>query len=279
MSSTTTMTEQRVSTNVSPPGFGATLASEWTKMVSLRSTYITLALGFFLSVGMTALLALAVGATYSEWTEADQATFDPITFAFSGWLFGAIVYIVFGVLLVSNEYSSKMMPLTLSVTPRRGRLMAAKLLLVTVVTLVAGVVTMIVMFFAAQIMFDLFNMPTVGLFDEDVPRAIIGSGALSPVFPLIGACLAFVLRSTAGAITAALGFLWLPSIVGTFLPRWWQENIIALLPGNAADALTISHIQSSNTMLDSMPLAAVVVAAWIVFFIALAYISLIRRDA
>lgn len=277
--STTAMTEQRTKPNYATPGFGATLASEWTKFISLRSTYITLAIAFVLSVGMAALLALAVGATYSDWSEAEQATFDPITFSFSGWLFGSIVFIVLGVLLVSNEYSSKMMPLTLTVTPQRGRLVAAKLLLVGVVTMVAAVITMISMFYAAQIVFGLFDMPTVGLFDEGVPRAIIGTGLLTPMFPLIGACLAFVLRSTAGAITATLGFLWLPSIVGSFLPRWWQENIISLLPSNAADALTISHIQSSDSMLDSMPLAAVVVAAWMVLFIGLAYVSFTRRDA
>lgn len=273
------MTERRAQTNISAPGFGATLASEWTKMVSLRSTYITIALGFLLSVGMTALAALAVGATWSDWSAQDQATFDPIGFSFVGLLFGSIIFVVLGVLLVTSEYSSKMMPLTLTVTPQRGRLLAAKLFLVTVVTLIAGLVTMVVMFYAAQVVFGLFDMPTVGLFDENVPRAIIGTGLLSPMFPLIGACLGFVLRSTAGGITATLGFLWLPPIVGSFLPRWWQENIVSYLPGNAADALTLSHIQPSNTMLDSLPLAGVVVAAWMIFFIALAYVALTRRDA
>lgn len=275
----TTMTERRAQTNVSTPGFGATLASEWTKMVSLRSTYITIALGFLLSVGMTALAALAVGATWSDWTAQDQATFDPIGFSFVGLLFGSIVFVVLGVQIVTSEYASKMMPLTLTVTPRRGKLLAAKLLLVTVVTLIAGLATMVVMFYAAQMVFGLFDMPSVGLFDENVPRAIIGTGLLSPAFPLIGACLGFVLRSTAGGITATLGFLWLPSIVGSFLPRWWQENIIAFLPGNAMDALTLSHIQPSNTMLESMPLAGIVVAAWMVLFIGLAYFSLTSRDA
>lgn len=277
--STTAMTEQRTQSTYSPPGFGSTLASEWTKMTSLRSTYITIALGFLLSVGLTALTALAVGATWSDWTEADQATFDPITFSFVGLLFGSIVFVVLGVLLVSNEYSSKMMPLTLTATPRRGRLLAAKLLLVGVITLVAGMITMIALFYAAQLMFGIFDMPTAGLFDENVPRAIIGTGLMAPIFPLIGACLAFILRSTAGAITATLAILWLPSIIGGFLPRWWQENIVAVLPSNAADALTISHVQSSSMYLDSMPLAGAVLAGWMVLFIGGAYVLFSRNDA
>ena len=37
--------------------FTSTLASEWTKLVTVRSTWITLALAAVLSIGATALIA------------------------------------------------------------------------------------------------------------------------------------------------------------------------------------------------------------------------------
>jgi ABC-2 type transport system permease protein len=275
--STTTMTRNRQ--QASPTGFGATLASEWTKMTSVRSTWITIALALILSIGMTALVALVVGITWDDLTPQDQAAFDPITFTFAGWLFGLIVIAVLGVNLVTSEYGSGMMSLTLTATPKRGRVLAAKMFIVGVVTLAVSLVTMLGMFFAAQMILQSFDMPSVGLFDENVPRAIIGTAFLSPFFPLIGAAFGFMLRSTAGAITAILALIWVPEIIGAFLPRWWRENVFSLLPGSAADTLTLSHIMDSPSYLDSMPLAGLVVFAWMVIFIGGAYLALQKRDA
>jgi len=277
--SATTMTDRRTRQQVSPPGFGATLASEWTKLVSVRSTWITIALAVILSIGTTALISLVVGLTFDDWAPQEQATFDPITFPFVGLLFGMIVFSVLAVIIVTSEYGSGMMSLSLTATPRRGRVLAAKLLLAAVVTLVGSVGTMLGMFFVAQSIFASFDMPSVSLMDDDVPRAILGTAMLSALFPLFGAALGFILRSTAGAITAVLALLWVPEIIGAFLPRWWRENVLSLLPGPAMDALTLSHILDSPTYLDSMPLAAAVVIAWMVLFVGGAYLAFQKRDA
>ena len=82
-------------------GFGATLASEWTKLVSTRSTYLMLVLAALLGVGMTALLSLAVGSSWNDLTEADRADWAPIGFSLVGLLFGGILLTVIGVLVVS----------------------------------------------------------------------------------------------------------------------------------------------------------------------------------
>jgi ABC-2 type transport system permease protein len=277
--SATTMSNQRTRQQVSPPGFGATLASEWTKMTSVRSTWITIALALILSIGTTALVALVIGATWNDWTPQDQAAFDPVTTSFAGLLFGSIVVAVLAVNLVTSEYGSGMMSLTLTATPKRGRVLAAKMLLVAAVTLMLGLMIMIGNFFAAQLMFQVFDLPAAGLFDDGVPRAILGTALLSPLFPIIGAAFGFILRSTAGGITAVLALIWVPEIVGAFMPRWWRENVFSLLPGSAADTLSLSHILDSPTYLDSMPLAALVVVAWLVLFTGSAYLALQKRDA
>ena len=55
-----------------------TLASEWTKLVTLRSTYAILGLSILLSVAVTSLLAIIVGATWSEWSTAEREEFHPL---------------------------------------------------------------------------------------------------------------------------------------------------------------------------------------------------------
>ena len=63
------------------------------------------------------------------------------------------------------------------------------------------------------------------------PYRLIGVGLTMPFFPLIGLALGFLLRSTAGAITAVLAIIWLPDMFGGLLPMWWPENVLSLLPG------------------------------------------------
>jgi ABC-2 type transport system permease protein len=255
-----------------------TLASEWTKLTTLRSTYIMLGLSFVLSLTATGLLALAVGNTFDGWSEAQKASFEPITFAMVGNVIALIMCTVFGVLAVSSEYSSGMMRLSMIATPRRGRVLGAKLLLVFGLTLVMGLATVAGMFLVGQAVLGAYGMPVANLADPDALRMVIGLGAATPLFPVIGLTLGIMLRSAAGAITAALGVLWLPLIFNDMLPIWVQEHILSLLPGSAVDSFTITHIVQSPT--DSPPLVGVaLVVAWLAGFVGVALSLLRRRDA
>lgn len=276
-----TTTGRQSSLPATNPGFGATLASEWTKITSLRSTYITIAIGVFLSIGMSALIALAVGSTFDEWTPADQATFEPIMFSMSGMLVGAIAFSVLGVNAMSTEYSSKMIELTLTTTPRRSRVVLAKMLIVTVLTLVFGAISIFGMFLAGQAVLGAYDMPTTGLGDSTAMQALVGMSLASPLFPVFGTALAVLLRSTAGAITAILGLIWLPEVFGGLLPTWWQENVMSLLPGTAIDSLTLvpTDLIEGTRYIENTGLAAVVVAAWVVIFVGGALLLINRRDA
>lgn len=257
-----------------PASFVNTLASEWSKLAALRSTHLTLGLGLVLSVATTALVCLALGSTQESWA----ADFSPITTSMVGNIWALIVTAVFGALVMSREYSGGLIRLTLSATPQRGRVLAAKLLLVTAITLVFGLLTTVGMFLVGQLVLGAYGMPTASLGDADAQRMVLGLGAVMPFFPLVGLALGVILRSTAGAITAVLGFLWLPVIFGAFLPRWWQENVMSQLPGNALDSVTIAHIEPTPSMVD--PLVGVVIAtAWLVAIVGAAYVALLRRDA
>src|SRR5690606_16874587 len=106
--------------------FTATLRSEWTKLMTVRTTYVMLALSAVLSLGATALLCWAVGWSWGEWSEADRAAFDPIMSAFGGLILTTVLFVALGVHFVTSEYASGMVRLTLTTTPRRGRVLLAK---------------------------------------------------------------------------------------------------------------------------------------------------------
>jgi ABC-2 type transport system permease protein len=261
------------------PGFAATLASEWTKMTTVRSTYITVGLGVLVSIASTALVSAVVGATFDDWAPADQSSFDPVLFGFFGAVFTSILFAVYGVSVVASEYSSNMMRLTLTATPRRGRVLAAKLALVTLVVLVAGTIASLGMFLVAQAVFSIYDMPTASLGDSDAVRAVLGIGLLGPVFPVIGATLAFMFRSTAAPITSVMALIFAPSIFGPLFPRSWQENVLAYLPGPASDSVAIGHLDEDSAMILDPALALIVVIVWMVLFTGAAWLALTRRDA
>jgi ABC-2 type transport system permease protein len=257
-----------------PASFFNTLAAEWSKLVTLRATHITLGLGLVLSVGTTGLVALALGNTQGDWS----ADFSPITTSMVGMIWALIISAVFGVLVMSREYTSGLIRLTLTATPRRGRVLTAKLVLVSLITLGFGLLTTVGMFLIGQAVLGAYGMPTTDLGNADARRVVLGLGAVMPFFPIVGLALGVLLRSTASAITAVLGFLWLPVIFGELLPLWWQEHVLSLLPGAALDSLTIAHIEPSPTFSDPL-VGAVIAAVWLVAIVGAAYVTLVRRDA
>ena len=272
---TMTATAQQAS-RVSPrvASFWDTLASEWAKLISLRFTQITLGLGLGISLATAAIASVAMGSTQTQWPEH----LHPATFSMVGNIFALIIYSVFGVMVMAGEYSSGMIRLTLTATPRRGRVFLAKLILVGLIVLVFGLITTVGMFMITQAILGAYGMPLAGLGDADTRWLVLGLGATMPFFPVIGLAVATLLRNTAAGITTVLGLLWLPQIFGAFLPMWWRENVISLLPGSALDSLSIGRIENSPDYSDPA-FGAVIAAGWLLAFVGAAYVTFLRRDA
>jgi ABC-type transport system involved in multi-copper enzyme maturation permease subunit len=251
-----------------------TVASEWTKLATLRATHLTLGLGYLLSVATTAIGCIALGMTQDDWSP----DFSPVTTSMIGVAISVIVYTVFGVMVVSREYGNGAIRLTLTATPRRSRVFFAKLALTGAILVVVGLASTISMFFAGQALLAAYGMPTASLSDPDAARMVLGLGVAMPFFPILGFAFGVLLRSTAGGITTALGLLWLPQIFAQLVSESFQENVLVFLPNNGMDTMTSGHIQHSPAFPDPT-VGAVIVAAWVLTIVGAAYIAFTRRDA
>ncbi len=258
--------------------FTATLRSEWTKLSSLRSTKVMLAASVILALALSALLANVVGNTWDDWKPADRRDYEPIGAALIGQLASAILFLVIGVRAATAEYGSGMMRLTLTATPRRGRVLAAKALVVTAVTLVAALVGNVGMFLLARWILKVYGIETTGLGDPDALRAVLGAAALAPLFPLIGLALGITLRSTAATIIAVLAVIFVPPFLGGVLPPSWQGDTLEYVPTAASDAISIGHLPDTAAGL-SPAVAGLVVAGWLALFLGGAWALFERRDA
>jgi hypothetical protein len=245
--------------------------------MSLRSTYITLAIGVALALVITAGMSSAIGASWQSQREM-YASFNPTSWPFDAMLFSTIAFSVIGVSASASEYSTGMIRQTLAAMPNRGVVLAAKCLVVAVVTLVVGLITSTAMFAIAQAIYGSYGMPTAGLGEIDSLQAIVGAGIVTAVFPVLGVALGFIVRNTASAVAVVLAQRFAPALLGSLLPVWWQENVIRFLPGHAAQNVMLGHVTEGPTSMEPA-LALLVVASWLIAAIGVAYLATKGRDA
>jgi ABC-2 type transport system permease protein len=261
------------------PGFRTTLASEWSKLRSVRSTWIIVGLAIVLSIGFSALMAFIQGFTFEDWSEAERLTFDPLLNSTIGILFTLVLLIVLGVVAVTSEYGSRMIRTTFIVTPNRTRVVAAKATVIAILGFLVAAITTPGMIYVSQVIFDSYELPTVSMTDSDTTRLIVTYSLLAGlIYTLIPFAIAFLLRGTASAITASLGLFMLPWMLAPLLPMWVQENIIRYMPDVALDSLAGVTSETSMMYIDQ-GLAAFVIIVWIAGALVLAAITVNRRDA
>ncbi|HWG62620.1 MAG TPA: ABC transporter permease [Streptosporangiaceae bacterium] len=255
-------------------GFGGTLRSEFTKIRSTRSTYWTLLALVVITIGIG---ALASAAAASHPHGLDRTTFDATRQSLGGLYVGQLVIAVLGALTITSEYSTGMIRTSLSVMPRRGTLFAAKAVVFALVALVTGLVASFVSFFIGQALMSGHHLnATLG--QPNVLRAIIGGALFLVVCGMLAFGLGAILRHTAGAITAAIGLLFVVTVLVNLLPQSWQTNVNKWMP-----AIAGSQIWQTKTVPGAHTLAPwpglAVFAAYAVAALIAGLILFRRRDA
>jgi len=131
-------------------GLRGALASEFTKIRSVRSTYWTLGALFVVSVGLAVAITAGTAANFAN-NPGNKAGFDA-TQASLGAFFeiGQLIIAILGAMVITSEYSTGMIRTSLTAQPRRGVVYAAKAMVFTAVTLVISLVTAFIAFFLGQ---------------------------------------------------------------------------------------------------------------------------------
>jgi ABC-2 type transport system permease protein len=263
------------------PGFATTLSSEWTKLRSVRSTWMLTGLAIVLPVVFSSVVALVMGLTsepIETFSEADRVMSDPLTSSMPGMLFSLILLIVLGVTAVSSEYSSGMIRTTFIVNPHRIRVGAAKALIVGLLGVAIHAIAVPGMFLVSQAIYGAYGLETASVTDDRTVRFLLVVALVVPwTYTLISLSIAYLLRGTAVAITAAFGFIFLTSNLGPLLPDWFQRHVYRYLPDIANNSLTGFTPPGELTYLSPVP-ASTVVVTWLVGSLAAAAFVLNRRD-
>jgi hypothetical protein len=251
------------------------LASEWTKLRSVRSTWWTVAATLGMMVGFGALLSWAFVSRYDRLGPGEIRDFDPTIHSLRGLFLAQLAIGVLGVLAITNEYATGMIRNTFGAVPQRSAVLAAKLIVFGAIALIVGEVGAFGAFFVGQAILGTKHIG-VGIGDPEVLRAVLGAGFYLAGVGIMGLGLGALLRRTAGAISTLFGLVLVLPILAQALPSPWNADVTKLLPGGAGQAMiAIKHSSDSLTAGPGLALFC----AYLAVIIVAAFIALERRDA
>ncbi|CAM4252566.1 ABC transporter permease subunit [Kibdelosporangium persicum] len=249
---------------------GQTLRAEWIKLRSLRSTWYTVACLFGVGLGITGLAMSSAGQQYRTATVEEQQAWDPTNLSLTTYIVAQLIIGVLGILIVTSEYATGQMQSSLSATPRRHRLLAAKVVVATAVAVVAGQALMFASFFLGQALLASQDVPNASLGDPGVFSAVAGGGLYLTAIALLAVGLGTIMRATAGALATLVGIVFLVPVLAGLFPGW-MEGLLDFWPtrGAAAVFTTVPDPAYPHPWLNlggmCLGVAAVLVAAFVVF--------------
>ncbi len=185
--------------------------------------------------------------------------------------FAAIV----GVLIASSEDGGGQLTTSVLAVPRRGRMLAAKLILSAIITTALGLLLAVYIATIVQAPLgdqSVYATGTASILLSSLALAVCSWTAVG----VISTSIAFIIRSQ----TVALAGMIVLSFGGT--PLMMALPIFQYLPTNAGVLMFIDRANQTSDWLNppdiTVPVAGATVAAWCVAAIVAATVVLLRRD-
>jgi ABC-2 type transport system permease protein len=212
---------------------GRVIRSEWTKLRTLPSTLWCLLAMVALVVGV----GLAYATLRVTRPPVGPSTLDPTSVSLAGVQLAQLAIGVLGVLLITGEYATGSIRVSLAAAPCRLPLLWGKAVTFGLTTLALAVPAVVLAFVAGQSILSAESLDT-GFGTPGVVRAVLGSALYLTAVGLLGLGLGFLLRNTAGAISALFGLLFAPQLLLGLMPESVSDAAYRYLPTPAGAAVT-----------------------------------------
>jgi ABC-type transport system involved in multi-copper enzyme maturation permease subunit len=278
---TTSPASSRARPSFRPATFGDVVRSEWTKFRTVRASFWGLAIGAILGIGLGAIISLVSANHYStdpgvrfDWNPADRSL--------GSLMLTQLAFAILGVMVVTGEYSTGMIRTSLAAVPRRSRMLAAKVLVFSIVVVIAGEIISFITFVVGQALIS-GKAPTATFGQPEVLRAVVGTGLYLAALALLGLGLGVLLRHAAAAIGTVVAILLVLPSIALALPTSWSEPIEKYWPTNAGFMVArVGHglerfVVNGHTLGPWTGFA--IMLAFVAAVLAIAFALLERRDA
>src|SRR5215469_3437622 len=170
---------------------------------------------------------------------APYATYeDPLGTVFKGTVIGLIAVITLGALFITAEYRRGLIRTTFAASPRRGRVLAAKAIVIGAVTFAAGLAAAAVAVPIAERRLHSGGWvssvyPVWSLTSAHGAQIVVGTAGLLAMAAILALSAGAVLRRSAGAITAVVMLVIVPLILAVILPQGPGLWVLRLTPAAA----------------------------------------------
>jgi ABC-2 type transport system permease protein len=255
------------------------LHAEWTKLRTVPGTGWLLLASIALTVTLSATVAAAM-----KCPSAATCHQDTTKLSLTGVELGQATVAILAALVMSGEYSTGMIRITLAAMPRRFTVLAAKVAVVSGVVLAAGIIGVLGCLLAGRLILPgngftvAHGYPPLSLADGPTLRAAVGSVLYLALIALLSLGAATAARDSATAIGIVLGLLYLfPIFAQLVTDPHWQRHLQQIGPMTAGLAI------QATTGLRSLPISPWaglgVLAAWAAASLLVGGLLLRLRDA
>ncbi len=253
-----------------PVTFIRVVRSEWIKLRSLRSSWTMLAAA---SAGMVAI-GLITAFTTRHAAPRQSANELGHSACLQGIYLAQLLIGALGVLYVSTEFATGVIGSTFSAVPTRVPVLAAKAVVISIVSALTITLISLLTFLASQALIGHYRTG-YSLSDLTSIRVVVGTGIYVTLIGLLGSAIGWIVRSTPGSLTALFGLiLVVPAIVSAAFGDSGY-HVLNYLPTSAFSLTTDPEPRHTLGPWTSL----VVLGFWVVAALAAAVITLRSRDA
>ncbi|PSM42381.1 ABC transporter permease [Streptomyces dioscori] len=246
-------------------GLRQALIHEWIKFRSVRSLVRPT-----LATAVVPVLGAVFVARTGSLRPDDTVLGAALTLSVTAQMLAAVV----GALVITGEYGSGTIRTTFVATPRRGTVLAAKAVLLAGLTCTVALISCTLAYLVEDMMLDDDTYA-----QGDPFPALLGVALSFAVAALLGLAVGTLVRHSAGAVTAVVGVLLLPSLLGPLFgdaQRW----VAGLSPTAALQKLTQTSDATAETVGSLGPWPSLLlVGAYTTALLLLAALKLRKRDA
>ncbi len=200
-----------------------------------------------LTAGLSALVTATIHVS-------GQSGEDPTKISLTGVDLGQAIVAMFGVLVISEEYGTRMIRTTLVAIPRRMTMLATKAMNLIVLTALASILGVGGSVLAGRLFLSHAGLgpangyPLISLGNAPTFRAAAGSAIYLVLIALLALGIATAIRDTAVSIGVVLALLFLFPILEATVHGTWQRHLEQIAPMTAGMSI------QSTTGLSSLPI-------------------------
>jgi len=247
------------------------LRAEWTK------TRTEPAARWLLPCAVVATVLVSLLAVAAASCPPGRCGLDPAALSLAGVQFGQALVVLLAVLAVGGEHATGLLRTTFVAAPRRVAVLAAKAVVLTGLTLSAGVVAVLGCLTAGRMILPGNGVPAPALADGATLRAAVGTAFYLVLIGLLALGVAAAVRDAASAAGVVFVLLYgVPLIAELINDAELQRALRRYAPMSAGLAV------QATTDLDALPIGPwaglAVLAGWSAAAILLGALFLHRRD-